>query len=391
MNRRVFTQLSRRGALVSAACAVVAGTLAVGVFVQPATGSPTRPQARDAVQRGVDQLVRDDGFPAAMASVRAANGQVRNYTAGVAELKTHRAVPRDAQVRIGSNTKTFTATVVLQLVGEGKIDLDAPIEKYLPDLVRGENIDGRKISVRQLLQHTSGLPDYDAEYAADYLAVQHMYAEPHDVLGQAFKHPALFKPGTSWEYSNTNYIVAGLLVQKITGRPIGEEITNRIIKKLHLRHTYWPAQGVQSIRGRHAHGYFSDQPGKPLTDVTNQDPSFGWAAGQLISTPSEVNRFFAALLSGTLLKPQQLAEMKKTILAPDGSVRGDVRYGLGIQTFPLSCGGVAWGHGGDIPGFETRNAVRPDGRAATVVVTALPQTRPAAEHVEELVEKVLCR
>lgn len=193
-------------------------------------------------------------------------------------------------------------------------------------------------------------------------------------MAVAFKNPALFKPATSWEYSNTNYISAGLLVQKVTDRPVGEEITNRIIKKLHLRNTYCPAQGVQSIKGRHAQGYFSDQPGKPLTDVTNSDPSFAWAAGQLISTPSEVNRFFGALLSGKLLKPQQLAEMMKTVLAKDGSVRGDVRYGLGIQTFPLSCGRLAWSHGGDIPGIESRNAIRTDGRAATGVVTARPET-----------------
>ncbi|MGW1563624.1 serine hydrolase domain-containing protein [Streptomyces sp. NPDC002144] len=344
-----------------------------------------------AVRKSLKALVAKDGFPGALASLSDQNGHTRNYTAGVSDLKTGAEVPVDGRLRIASNTKMFTATVVLQLVGEGKVDLDAPIDTYLPGLVRGEGIDGRNITVRQLLQHTSGLPDYDEEVFRDYLTKQqHHYFEPREVLDLALTKKALFAPGTSWSYSNTNYILAGLLVQKVTGRPIGEEITHRIIERIGLRHTYWPGVGDQTIKGRHPHGYFASAPNTPYTDVTENDPSASWAAGQLVGTPSDLNRFLSALLDGKLLKPAQLKEMQTTVEAPDLDTVGDGRYGLGLATFKLSCGGFAWTHGGNAPGFTTRNAVTADGRAATIAVTALPTTLPAAEHIEEALDTALC-
>ncbi len=344
----------------------------------------------DAVQQGLDRLVKDDRFPGALAAVRDRDGRTHNYTAGVADLKTRKKVPVDGQVRIASNTKTFVATVVLQLVGEGKVELDQPIEKYLPGVVRGNGIDGHNITVRQLLQHTSGLPDYDQDVATDYLANQHTYFEPRQLLDMALAHGAESAPGIQWSYSNTNYIIAGLLVQKVTGRPLGEEITRRVINRIGLRHTYWPATGDQTIRERHPQGYWMTEPGKPLVDVTEQEPSMAWAAGALISTPSDLNRFFGALIGGKLLKPAQLAQMLTTVDAPDAGPRGGSQYGLGIQTFKLSCGGFAWSHGGDAPGYETRNAITTDGRQATVAVTTLPTTLPMATHVEDLVDTALC-
>lgn len=190
-------------------------------------------------------------------------------------------------------------------------------------------------------------------------------------------------------YSNTNYVLAGLLVEKVTGRPIGEEITHRIIDKIGLRNTSWPGLGDQTIPRRHSQGYFTANAGEPLVKVTRTDPSWGWAAGKMISTPSDLNRFFTAPLDGRLLKPKQLAQMKTTVAAPESGVRGDERYGLGIQTFTLSCGGFAWGHGGDIPGFETRNAATEDGHAVALAVTSLPTTLKAAKHVEDVVEGVV--
>ncbi|MEF9915503.1 serine hydrolase domain-containing protein [Streptomyces sp. P5-A9] len=344
-----------------------------------------------AVRKSLRALVSEDGFPGALASLTDRNGRTRNYTAGVGNLKTGAKVPVDGQVRIASNTKMFTATVVLQLVGEGKIGLDTPVETYLPGLVRGEGIDGRNITVRQLLQHTSGLPDYDEEVVRDYLTKQrHRYFEPREVLGLALAKKALFAPGAGWSYSNTNYVLAGLLVQKVTGRPIGEEITDRIIERIGLRHTYWPGVGEQTIDGRHPHGYFATAPNTPYTDVTESDPSASWAAGQLIGTPSDLNRFLTALLDGKLLKPELLKEMQTTVEAPDLDTVGDGRYGLGLATFKLSCGGFAWTHGGNAPGYTTRNAVTADGRAATIAVTALPTTLPAAEHVEQALDTALC-
>ncbi|MFG6200113.1 serine hydrolase domain-containing protein [Nonomuraea sp. JJY05] len=341
----------------------------------------------DAVQRKLDGLVEKDRFPAALAAVQDGKGRTRHYTAGVADLTTKEEVPVDGRVRIASNTKMFTAVAVLQLVGEGKVDLDEPIETYLPKVVRGKGIDGRRITVRQLLQHTSGLPNY-TRWMPSIFKTRDVYRSPQDLLDMAFAHKASFAPGTSWEYSNTNYVLAGLLIEKVTGRPVAEVITDRIIEPIGLRDTYWPGKKDRTIRGRHPQGYGSEKPGGKLKDITNLDPSWGWAAGQLIGTPSDLNRFMSALMGGKLLKPEQLAAMKHTMKAPGFPAGWE--YGLGLMKMPLSCGGVIWGHGGDIDGYETRNGVTEDGRAATVAVTALPPTEEAHQHVIEAMDTALC-
>ncbi|MFG1706997.1 serine hydrolase domain-containing protein [Nonomuraea sp. M3C6] len=341
----------------------------------------------DAVQKSLDALVSKDRFPAALAAVQDGRRRMRYYTAGVADLATKARVPVDGRVRIASNTKMFTAVVVLQLVGEGKVSLDEPVERYLPKVVRGQGIDGSKITVRQLLQHTSGLPDY-VRWMPNVFTARDAYYSPQDLLKVAFAHEASFAPGTSWAYSNTNYVLAGLLIEKVTGRPLAEAITDRIIKPIGLHHTYWPAKGDATIRGRHPQGYGSEKPGGTLVDVTDQDPSRAWAAGQLIATPSDLNRFMSALLGGELLKPAQLAAMQHTVKAT--GMPAGWEYGLGLVKMPLTCGGVAWGHGGDIDGYETRNGVTEDGRAATVAVTALPATPDTMQHVIDAMDTALC-
>ncbi|WP_433935008.1 serine hydrolase domain-containing protein [Sorangium cellulosum] len=339
----------------------------------------------DPVQQGADHLVRDLKFPAVLAAVQDVDGETRHYVAGVADLETQAKVPVDGQVRIGSNTKPFTAVVVLQLVGEGKVDLDAPIETYLPNLVRGEGIDGNDITVRQLLQHTSGLPDFVGVLLGDGLAkVQHTYFDPRTLLDLALTQAEDFPPGDRWAYSNTNYIVAGLIVEKVTGRPLAEEITERVIQRIGLRHTYVPRIGDQSIRECHPRGYHADGFGDPLYDVTELDPSIAGASGDMISTPGDLNRFFSALLGGELLEPAQLEEMRTTVDA--SSMWPGYEYGLGLSSTPLSCGGVVWGHGGDIFGYETAGGVTEDGRAVAVAVTALPSAVPGVQTREQAYE-----
>ncbi|MGY5885260.1 serine hydrolase domain-containing protein [Modestobacter lacusdianchii] len=388
---RSTTSLSRRTwatLLVAAAAVTTVGT--TGLLSPDAAEAGGGPRPAHAVQDELDALVAEDGFPAALAAVRGADGRVHDLTAGVGDLATGEPVPVDGEVRIASNTKTFVATVVLQLVEEGLVDLDAPVESYLPGLVRGEGIDPNAITVRHLLQHTSGLPEYTDVVVADYLAVQHRYVEPHQLLDIAFARPAVFAPGTSWGYSNTNYVLAGLLVQEVTGRPVGEEITTRVIEPLGLEDTYWPHEGEQELRGDHPHGYHATAPGAEYVDVDVQDPAFGWAAGQLVATPSDLLEFFTALVDGELLSPEMLAEMQTTVPAPTSSLNGIESYGLGLQTFTLSCGGTAWTHGGDIPGYETRGAVTEDGRGAMVAVTALPTEEEAAANVEATVDAAIC-
>ncbi|MCJ1676456.1 beta-lactamase family protein [Streptomyces sp. APSN-46.1] len=373
----------------TAAALTAAGTLPASAAQAHDAHGP-----RDAVRQGLERLVTDDRFPAALAATVGRDGRTRHYTAGVADLRTGAKVPVDGQVRAGSNTKTFTATVVLQLVGEGTVDLDAPIERYLPGLVRGDGIDGRDITVRQLLQHTSGLPNYtDSMLDAVFGKGRHTYYQPRELLDLALSRKADFAPGTSWSYSNTNYVVAGLLIEKVTGRPVAEQITKRVIDRVGLRHTYFPGVGEQGIREVHPRGYHASGPGAALDDITEIDPSWGWAAGQLISTPGDLNRFFSALIGGELLRPEELAEMRTTVKIPDdgpGTGAG-TRYGLGVISTPLSCGGLMWGHGGDIPGYHTVPGVTDDGRAATIAVTAdRAPTSNGFTNADALLDTALC-
>jgi D-alanyl-D-alanine carboxypeptidase len=389
MNDQRISARSRRWIGVSAAAVVAVAGLAVAGTAAATPSTPATSTGRsDAVQQSLDHLVNDDKYPAALAAVQERGGRIRDYTSGVGDLKTKRPVPPDGYVRIGSNTKTFTSVVVLQLVGEGKIKLDAPVETYLPGLLRGDGIDGRHITVRQLLQHTSGLPNYTNFLAKGALPYRDTYFEPRRLLDMALEQKADFPPGAKWEYSNTNYVVAGLIVEKVTGRPLSEEITKRTIDRIGLRHTYFPQVGDESVRQPHPQGYHTDDPAKPLVDATVWDPSMGWAAGQIISTPSDVDRFFSALLAGKLLAPAQLKQMRTTVPAPEQGP--GVRYGLGLMSFPLSCGGLAWGHGGDIPGYNTNDAATEDGRAATIATTRLPTSQEEVDHLQKAVDTALC-
>jgi D-alanyl-D-alanine carboxypeptidase len=319
------------------------------------------------IQKQLDGLTAQYEFPAALATVTDANGKTTSQTAGTAELGKHVPVPKNGQVRAGSNTKAFVAAVVMQLVAEGKVELDKPITHYLPGAIKDD-----RVTVRQLLNHTSGLANYTQYMGLDkFEEVRHRYYEPRELLDIANAQAPTNEPGAKFKYSNTNYVLLGLLIQKTTGRPVAENVDQRVIRKLNLRDTYWPNQGDQTVRGKHPHGYARTSNG--VEDVTELDPSWGWAAGQIISTTKDLNAFYRALLKGDLVPDAQLKEMQKTVDTA-GEMWPGAEYGLGIASSPLTCGGRYWGHGGDIPGYETRGGVTKDGRAFSVAVTALPGT-----------------
>lgn len=394
--------LRRRGAALAALSVLGVGALVTGIWganAWPAgSGSDSEEAATsDVMQERLDGLL-DIGFPGALAAMTDPDGSHGNYVTGLGDIEAEAPVPVDGEVRAGSNTKTYTAVVVLQLVEEGLIELDEPIENYLPGLVHGEDVDASQITVRHLLQHTSGLPEYTSDYALDIEQIRDAYISPRDLLDAALDHPAHFAPGERWEYSNTNYLLLGLLVERVTERPFFEEVTNRIIEPLDLQHTYFPAAGEMTLRGAHPQGYHQDAEGV-LTDVTELDPSWAWAAGQVVTSPSELNEFMVAVLDGRLLGEEMRAEMQKTVPSEEDPWPG-AEYGLGIQSYPLSCGGVIWGHGGDIHGFQTRNGAAADGAAFSVAVTALPwgfldlddeaTVIAAYEAVTDLVDAAFC-
>jgi D-alanyl-D-alanine carboxypeptidase len=379
---------SRTRTIVTGATGLVAaGALVAGAWWGAGTffpaNVPSAAASNPVVQGRLDGLV-DIGFPAALGSLTQPDGKHDDYVAGVGDVDTDAPVPVDGEVRVGSNTKTYTAVVVLQLVEEGLVDLDSPIETYLPGLVTGEGIDASRITVRQLLQHTSGLPNYTSALAAEIEKIQHAYMSPRDLLDLALAQPATGAPGEKWEYSNTNYVLLGLLIERMTERPIFEEVTERIIEPLGLSHTYFPTVGEEGFRGDHPTGYHVSAAGKQI-DVSELDPSWGWAAGAIISTPSELNEFMRAVVDGRLLSEESMTQMQTTVPS-DESLWPGAAYGLGLESYPLSCGGAIWGHGGDIHGFETRNGVAEDGTAFTVAVTSLPWGFIEMDADEELME-----
>ncbi|MGC4747881.1 serine hydrolase domain-containing protein [Micromonospora sp. DT201] len=307
---------------------------------------------------------------------------------GRADLRTNRPMRADERIRIGSSTKTFTATVVLQLVAEGRIGLDAPVERYLPGLVRGNGYDGRRITVRDLLRHTSGLPDHVD--ALDWDRVdrwRYRHYSPAELIAMALAQPS---PNASWHYSTTNYVLAGLIVERATGLDIGAEITRRIIGPLGLNDTYWPGDAVR-IRGPHPRGY-ALVGAEERRDVTELNMSYGGAGGALVSTLADQNRFFAALLGGQLLDSTRLAVLTQTVPADPDRLWPGARYGLGIISTPLAgCGGTLyWGHGGTTPGFRTLGGVTADGRRAQLVVNDEPASYESWQALSTTLHAALC-
>jgi D-alanyl-D-alanine carboxypeptidase len=353
---------------VSVAVAVTAATASL-----PGTAIAHPPTAL-VMQRDADAMLKY-GPPGVLAELETPRGEVR-VRSGYGDVEAGTPVPWNAKFRIASFTKTFVATTALQLVGEGRLSLDDKVDRWLPGVVRGNGNDGRRITVRQLLQHTSGLPDYlgglpDLFTEDGFQRLRYETVTPQRAVALAVAQPSEFPPGSKWSYSNTNYLLAGLIIERVTGHSWQHEVQQRIIKPLRLTHTYTP--GTQrTIPDPHAVGYerFPDQSGEygePI-DATELNPSFGGAAGEMISTTDDGNRFLRALLGGRLLRPAQLAEMKRTVPTDDNFRQNwpGARYGLGLMWAPNDCGG-AWFHGGDIMGFMTRNGVTGNGARSVMV------------------------
>ncbi|WP_327186937.1 serine hydrolase domain-containing protein [Streptomyces sp. NBC_01334] len=312
--------------------------------------------------------------------------------AGTADLGTGRPMNAQDRLRAGSVTKTFTATVVLQLAAEHRIDPDASVAHYLPGLIDGNGYDGRKITVRELLQHTSGLPDHlDAPEWEHPERLRYRHFEPRELIDQALSlpHPGA-SAGSGFHYATTNYLVAGLLVQQVTGRSAESEITRRILRPLGLRDTYWPGDDPR-LRGPHSRSYHLPEQGAALVDGTDWNMTFGGTGGALVSSPADLERFFDALLSGRLLPPDRLSEMKHTVAADPDRLWPGARYGLGLISSPLPCGGLWWGHAGTVPGgHRALGAVGPGGRRVAVAVNQVPSTEQAEEDFREVVRAALC-
>ena len=364
---------------------------------EPATHIDTTELQRDA------DAIRDVGVTGVQ--VRLANGDGGNavVTSGVADLADKSPVPGDGYFRMASATKTFTATVVLQLVGEGTLTLDDTVEKWLPGTIRGNGNDGAKITVRQLLNHTSGLAD--ALHMGSRLPTPDAYRQhaddveaPEELVAAAVRGEPDFAPGTSWNYNNTGYLLLGMIIGKATGKPWYEEVESRIIKPLDLKGTSYPG-GATTIPDPHATAYVQWPTGGLVDTTENRLAELVGPAGSLTTTTADLNTFFRALLGGKLLRAEQLTEMKRTVDTADAirAVWPGARYGLGLFSVELSCGGRYWMHGGDNAGYKTRDGVTDDGtRSVVVSMSTMFQDdtqRPADQEKAALtlVDHALCR
>ncbi|MFE0172772.1 serine hydrolase domain-containing protein [Streptomyces sp. NPDC059002] len=255
--------------------------------------------------------------------------------------RTGPALSRADHFRVGSITKTFIATVTLQLAAERRLSLSDPVERHLPGLVRGPGIDGRTLTLRALLTHTSGLYNFTADTRGTTPVT------PAQAVRTALAHPPT--PKGRWAYSNTNYVVLGMVIEKVTGNSYATEAERRILTPLRLTGTSFPGART-TLPSPHGRAYTGDG-----RDVTRLDPRVAGAAGELVSTLGDLNRFYAALLSGRLLPPSFLRQMLDTRTAHG-------RYGMGLYPQKLPCGTTVWGHNGHISGSFVRTAATRDGR-----------------------------
>ncbi|ANW17590.1 serine hydrolase domain-containing protein [Streptomyces clavuligerus] len=318
---------------------------------------------RSHTQQALDELVRAGAVGVVARSEK--QGAVWKGTAGVADRTTGKPRKANEHFRIGSITKTFVATVLLQLEAEGRLSLDDTVERHLPGLIRDGGNDGRKITVRQLLNHSSGLPEYLRNQTfydryinlPGFLENRYTQHSPADLVRTGMALGQDFAPGTRFSYSNTGYIVAGMIVEKVTGNRYEDEIRERIAEPLKLRGTGSPGTAT-GIPRPSARGY-GVGPDGTLHDLTELSPTVAWSAGDMISTTADLNRFFGALLGGKVLPKKQLNAMKTTLPDPNGFIEG---YGLGLYTTTTKCGTKLWGHAGGIMGWGADAVTTEDGR-----------------------------
>lgn len=233
-------------------------------------------------------------------------GRTVRARSGVADIRTSAPMPLAGSFRIGSDTKTFVSIVVLQLVGEGRLSLDDPVERWLPGVVSGNGNDGSAVTIRMLLQHTNGLHNYTNDLAAlgsaeAYLEHRFDHYDDPAIVASAMTHAPDFAPGTSWSYSNTNYIVAGMEIRAVTGHSWSSEVRARILAPLGMRDPY-PGDRP-TLPSPYALGYRQFGPGAPLTDVTLFNPTVASAAGGMVSTTADLTTFWRAVQRGVLLRP----------------------------------------------------------------------------------------
>ncbi|MFC1661646.1 serine hydrolase domain-containing protein [Gemmatimonadota bacterium] len=317
----------------------------------------------ESLQAIVDEFHAGGSFPGASAAVSLPDGSVLTLVAGEADTVRHLPMSSDARMLQGSVGKTYVAAAAMRLIGEGRLDLDSPVSDYLGDRAwysRVPNAQG--ISIRTLMTHTSGVMRYEFKeaFTRDLTARPDKHWAPEELVSYVLDEEAAFAPGEGWEYSDTNFILLGMILEDLTGTPLYELIQDWILEPLELRNTV-PSDS-RTIPGL-IQGYAG--PANPFggtDEVLLPDgrfvinPQFEWAGGGFASTTEDLARWARALYTGEAFDPALLDLMLDGVPAQLGP---DTRYGLGaiIRTTPL---GPSYGHSGMFPGFLTEMAYFPD-------------------------------
>ncbi|MFJ3637710.1 serine hydrolase domain-containing protein [Streptomyces sp. NPDC090112] len=330
----------------------------------PAAAPPGRVDIDPAIAEELDDAITAAMREAAIPGVGIGlwidgdDSYVRSF--GTSDKTTGTPIKTDMHTRIGSVTKTFTITGVLQLVDDGKVRLDAPISTYLDGVPGGE-----KITVRQLADMRSGLYNYteDPRWLATFQADPYRAWTPQELLDIAFRHPADFPPGARWEYSNTNTVLLGLLVEKVSGQPLHTYLEQNVLEPAGLDASSLPT-GAE-ITSPYVHGYTNFTQDGATVDASGWNPSWGWAAGAMISTIDDLHAWVPTLVDGRLPDGERMLEpgtqAQRLRMLPTG--HAEVGYGLGIAEID------GWiGHNGELPGYETIAVRLPQARATLVIV-----------------------
>lgn len=342
-------------------------TMAVLVAVPLLCGACGAPSFSSEMRKKMEKVVADvmssENVPGVIVGVWVPGKGTWIEAKGKADVKTGRAIEEGDGVRIASNTKPFTATVILQLVDEGKLSLDDKPEKFVKGVPHGN-----EITIRQVCNMTSGIFSFteDEQFDKEFTENPLMALTPQQEVDIALKHEPYFPPGQGWHYSDTNYEILGMIIEKVTGNKAGEEITRRIIEPLGLKNTSFPV--TPDIAGKHSNGYvYMD--GKGLVDYTRLNPDIPWTGGAIVSSLSDMKIWAKALAEGKLLSKKMFAEQIDWV----DTGAGATKYGLGV----MNVDGFI-GHHGAIFGFNSVFLYYPE-EEATIVVFANQSTNSSNE------------
>lgn len=313
------------------------------------------PTLRGTVDRIAAQVLEQTGVPSASVAVVKGGKLVYAHAYGKAELTPPRAATAEMRYSIGSVSKQFTAAAILMLQEEGKLKLDDAVGKYVPGLTRGD-----EVTIRQILSHTSGYQDYWPE---DYVMTPMLKATTAQQIMDAWaKKPLDFEPGTQWQYSNTNYVIAGAIVEKVAGEPLFDFVARRIFKPLGMK-SAWDSDQKQ-LAPPDATAYYRHALG-PLRVAPKEGAGWMFAAGELAMTARDLAVRDVSLIAQSLLKPESYKEMFTEVKLKDGK---GTQYGLGVEVMDRG-GHRSIEHSGEVSGFVSDNEVLVDAGVAVAVLT----------------------